>query len=335
MLRVPTRVVWAVALLLAIELICSNGERRGNSAYLPTTEHRDSAAHRQKTERTEVTHPRRFVESTTPPTRRLIQPTEEEEKTLIRGLIAVPHNDTDGGEIVHSPLASFSSSITSYVGDKNATSGLPHGQGKAVYSDGSKYEGSWQQGERHGFGKLVWPDTDAYRGIFEHDVFSDHGTYVFRTGSIYIGVLKNGKRSTMGKQIWPDGRYFRGEYLNDEPIGAVEWVSKDLMPREGEDFAAPLREIIRRDLETVLPMHLLTKKLEFHIFYDREIDQLIYDGQFELPPAVAPKLEERALVGGASKMKLQGACGVGSWPRGEGTSCSCYSCDCGYYGCSP
>ena len=50
-----------------------------------------------------------------------------------------------------------------YIGDTN-TKGDRHGFGTYYWSDGTKYEGYWKNGEMEGKGKCSWPNNTKYDG---------------------------------------------------------------------------------------------------------------------------------------------------------------------------
>lgn len=46
-----------------------------------------------------------------------------------------------------------------------------NGQGIALYSDGSKYEGQFKEGKKHGQGTWTFPNGGIIEGHFEKDKF--------------------------------------------------------------------------------------------------------------------------------------------------------------------
>lgn len=47
--------------------------------------------------------------------------------------------------------------------------GLRHGQGTFYYSNGSKYEGEWNENLKNGYGVFTFEDGTCYSGPFEND----------------------------------------------------------------------------------------------------------------------------------------------------------------------
>jgi len=46
-----------------------------------------------------------------------------------------------------------------------------NGQGIALYSDGSKYEGQFEDGKKHGYGTWTFPNGGIIKGHFENGKF--------------------------------------------------------------------------------------------------------------------------------------------------------------------
>jgi hypothetical protein len=68
--------------------------------------------------------------------------------------------------------------LVSYVGQRCETTGRLHGEGRAVFTSGQVYDGTWQQGHMHGKGRLAWPDGVAYEGSLAQDSISGAGVRV-------------------------------------------------------------------------------------------------------------------------------------------------------------
>jgi len=120
--------------------------------------------------------------------------------------------------------------------------GVPHGNGKARYSNGDVYEGSWSQGKRHGQGKLTWNEGGTFTGEFRDDaVWSGIGVVyekrqglwlryegyyesgkrngygkLYYTDCMYEGQWKDGVRHGRGKLIWNKGGEWVGEFRDDK-----------------------------------------------------------------------------------------------------------------------
>lgn len=49
--------------------------------------------------------------------------------------------------------------------------------GIAIYLNGDKYEGDFQDGERYGKGEYTFSDGRKYIGSWENDLFDGQGTF--------------------------------------------------------------------------------------------------------------------------------------------------------------
>lgn len=86
--------------------------------------------------------------------------------------------------------------VASYEGERDARSGLPEGQGAAVFRGGARYEGAWARGVLHGRGRYEWPDGVRYEGDFVANEVKGHGTYTWpgEGGATYVGQVDEGLR---------------------------------------------------------------------------------------------------------------------------------------------
>lgn len=144
-----------------------------------------------------------------------------------------------------------------YVGQ--AKDGIPHGQGKKTFTDGSSYEGDWENGLEHGRGTYSSP-SETYTGRWMNGfrngpgVLRDaYGTEIFngnwknsrRHGNgteraidgIYTGDFENDARHGKGKLITPtkiiSGKWLNGEYITSStsvPSRKPEAKSMDTLP---------------------------------------------------------------------------------------------------------
>jgi hypothetical protein len=86
-----------------------------------------------------------------------------------------------------------------------------NGSGVFVYSNGSKYEGQWQDGLPHGQGTMI-------NGYSRHDSTD---------GAVYVGSWLNGLRSGQGTVRWADGSVYVGSFENDtlNGYGVCTWAN--------------------------------------------------------------------------------------------------------------
>ena len=80
---------------------------------------------------------------------------------------------------------------------------IPNGQGKAVFSDGSSYEGRFNDGLRD--------DNNA--------------TFKDKDGNVFTGTF-NHDTIVQGRITAPDGRYYEGRFSNDQPFEGT-WYDSD------------------------------------------------------------------------------------------------------------
>jgi len=67
-------------------------------------------------------------------------------------------------------------------------------QGTAIYADGSKYVGQWNDTKKHGQGTLSYADGTKYVGQFIDGKFNGFGTFYDAKGSIMLqGLWRNDK----------------------------------------------------------------------------------------------------------------------------------------------
>ncbi len=101
--------------------------------------------------------------------------------------------------------------------------------GKLNYSDGSKYEGSIENGmTRNGTGTFTWGTGESYEGTWVNDVQAGTGKMMWPGLGVYEGEFQNGKRHGHGVFTWmyddepAAGKpiSFEGEWDNDR-IGST------------------------------------------------------------------------------------------------------------------
>jgi len=127
----------------------------------------------------------------------------------------------------------------------------PHGEGLIRYSDGSWYEGSFEDGEFSGWGiycdskgnktETDWRygeesenDTvyktyvngDEYEGEIIHGEFS-FGVYKWSTGAVYDGHWADNLRNGEGKMVYPEGDVYTGNWKDGFPHGYGEKIFVD------------------------------------------------------------------------------------------------------------
>lgn len=99
-------------------------------------------------------------------------------------------------------------------------------KGERVEPDGSRYSGTFKDGNYHGFGTLTI-GKDRYVGQFKDHKYHGKGSYTFANGASYVGDLKEGKNSGQGIYTDADGNKYIGGYLDNKRHGQGKYISKD------------------------------------------------------------------------------------------------------------
>ena len=104
-----------------------------------------------------------------------------------------------------------------YVGE--VRNKMANGKGVALYSTGSRYQGSWKDNQRHGYGTFYWPDGERYDGDYVNDRREGVGTYFWPNGEKFAGGWKNDRRSGKGAFYSEDGEIMAsGIWKGDELV---------------------------------------------------------------------------------------------------------------------
>ena len=74
-----------------------------------------------------------------------------------------------------------------------------HGKGVEKWSNGSKFEGEYFEGNKEGFGEFYFADTNAtYRGEWQNNVMQGFGTYNWKDKRQYTGYWLRNMKDGMG-----------------------------------------------------------------------------------------------------------------------------------------
>ena len=104
-----------------------------------------------------------------------------------------------------------------YVGE--VRNNKANGQGVALYSTGSRYQGIWKDNLRHGKGTFFWPDGERYEGNYVNDRREGIGTYYWPNGEKFAGGWKNDRRNGKGVFYGEDGEILAsGVWKQDELV---------------------------------------------------------------------------------------------------------------------
>jgi len=104
-----------------------------------------------------------------------------------------------------------------YTGDLK--SGVPHGKGEIIWTNGDKYVGEWKSGKKQGMGTFFWVSGNKYKGQWVNNQQNGKGTFFWNKGGKYIGQWKNGQKSGQGTEFWTKGDKYIGLYKNDKRNG--------------------------------------------------------------------------------------------------------------------
>lgn len=90
------------------------------------------------------------------------------------------------------------------------------GHGLKRYTDGSTYEGGFEEGKRSGKGVLRHASGVVYEGMFENDLFEGEGRMIHADGRSYEGVFKEGAYHGPGRYRWANGATYEGDFSHGE-----------------------------------------------------------------------------------------------------------------------
>nr|BCL66210.1 1-phosphatidylinositol-4-phosphate 5-kinase [Volvox reticuliferus] len=114
-------------------------------------------------------------------------------------------------------------------------SGLPDGEGKYTWQDGSMYDGSWKDGVRHGIGKYTWASGATYHGEWRDGCMSGVGTWESPDGlSRYQGGWLRDSKHGLGRQVYGSGDVYEGLWKQGAPGGPGRYVYWDGNEYDGE-----------------------------------------------------------------------------------------------------
>ena len=107
------------------------------------------------------------------------------------------------------------------VYEGNLNDRIKHGHGKQTWSNGTIYEGNWENNVISGVGKLTDPlplgkvmYIPTYQGNFENNQKSGHGTMIYADGSVYTGDWQNDTMHGNGRIQYKDGDIYVGSWVN-------------------------------------------------------------------------------------------------------------------------
>lgn len=104
---------------------------------------------------------------------------------------------------------------------------FPLGVPVVRYADGSRFEGTFVNGQRDGNGQLSWANGSVYEGSFQSDMRHGQGTFTGSDGSTYKGAWRSGKKHGAGTLTYGNGGKYEGAFANDAFEGHGQFTSPD------------------------------------------------------------------------------------------------------------
>jgi hypothetical protein len=108
-----------------------------------------------------------------------------------------------------------------YIGEVH--NGVPHGNGRMEYSNGSHFDGEWSHGRfLNGNGMEIF-ETGHFVGTFVNGFWSEGILQMLPSGAKYEGtfIYRNGlhHRHGNGRMEWPNGDWYEGGWHYDNRHG--------------------------------------------------------------------------------------------------------------------
>ncbi|MCB9309437.1 MAG: caspase family protein [Lewinellaceae bacterium] len=97
--------------------------------------------------------------------------------------------------------------------------GKPHGSGVYTYKDGHIYQGEFYNGKKHGLGKEAYRTKDVYKGNYSQGKIEGKGTMAFHNGDVYTGDWVNEKPEGEGRYDFRNGDVYIGHFFNGKLDG--------------------------------------------------------------------------------------------------------------------
>ncbi|MEL7315217.1 MAG: pentapeptide repeat-containing protein [Cyanobacteria bacterium J06559_3] len=98
--------------------------------------------------------------------------------------------------------------------------GIPsNGRGTMVFSNGDRYDGEFENGERNGCGTFTFASGRQYMGQFRTDQFHGVGIWKLETGERYVGQFEYNKCEGWGTFLFADGSSKSGTWEDGNLMG--------------------------------------------------------------------------------------------------------------------
>lgn len=112
--------------------------------------------------------------------------------------------------------------------------GVADGRGTFYYTNGSVYQGDVKNGSFEGRGTLRYAGGTEYEGTFQNHQFHGRGCICYADGSVYEGTFRNGLQQGRGRYSYVSGTVYEGEFRNGEPCGCGIYLFSNGDRYEGE-----------------------------------------------------------------------------------------------------
>ncbi|XP_002731054.1 uncharacterized protein LOC100366738 [Saccoglossus kowalevskii] len=105
-------------------------------------------------------------------------------------------------------------------------------RGVYMLPNGDKYDGEYSRSEegvleRNGYGEHTTSEGTVYQGNWENDKMNGHGKLMHPSGAIYEGDFVNNQFTGKGRYTWPDGSYYDGPFIENRMEGEGEFTDTD------------------------------------------------------------------------------------------------------------
>ena len=97
--------------------------------------------------------------------------------------------------------------------------------------EGCVYEGQYYKQNRHGVGKALYKNGSFYQGTWRNDLFDGFGLFIKKDGTYIIGEYKKGQINGQAKYCFENGDYYSGNWVCNKKHG----IGKEIID-EGTNY---------------------------------------------------------------------------------------------------
>lgn len=108
-----------------------------------------------------------------------------------------------------------------------------NGYGILIHTDGSKFEGFWENDSIHGYGRYIYVNGDIFEGYWVKSKAEGNGSLVKLNGTSYKGEWKEDLQEGLGEEIFEGGKYI-GEFSKGMKCGKGKLILSNQTFYEGE-----------------------------------------------------------------------------------------------------